>query len=133
MAGLIPSYLNLNQTTREAARRAYATTVMAAAQEQLFAQAVNDGSAEIETIPDAVMDRLLGEGTVDAGEPWDYEPIPLIVLAGASPDWQPPAVNVIVFDARQDGAFLLSLAKTGEIRSLGLVSGPALLAHPLGL
>ena len=133
VAGFFMGYLTLSSVAREAARRAYAASTVRDAQQRLFAQAVNDGTADIETIPDDVVDRLLGEGAVGVGEPWDFEPIPLVVLAGASADWQPPAGNVIVFDARQDGSFLLSLSRTGEIRSLGLLTGRALLAHPLGL
>ena len=133
VGGLLPGYLKLGLEARTAARRAYATTVARTVQDRLLSEAITDETIDLSSIPDEILDRLMGEGDYDEVTSWDFEPIPLVVLAGASADWQPPAGNVIVFDARQDGSFLLSLSRTGEIRSLGLLTGPALLAHPLGL
>jgi hypothetical protein len=132
VAGFIPGYLDLAPGERETARRAYAKTVSAAVQQELFADAAAARAVDLTTISDYAVDRLLGYGDPDSHTPW-LEIVPLIVLGGSANSWRPPAGNVIVFDARRDGAFILSLAAIGEIRTLGLLSGPALLPHPLGL
>ena len=133
LAILIPGYVQMGTARSLTARRAYATTVARATQERLFAQAIAEGTADITTIPDRVVDRLLGDREFDVHEPWEFDAIPLIVLGGERSDWWPPVGNVTVIDARSDGLLLLSLARLGEIRSLGLLSGPTLLPHPLRL
>ena len=132
VAGFIPGYLEIEPGERETARRAYAKTISAVVQRQLFANAVAARVVDLTTIPDYTVDRVLGYGDPDDRAPW-VEIVPLIVVGGSSDDWRPPAGNVVVVDARLDGALILSLAAIGEIRTLGLLSGPALLAHPLGL
>ena len=132
LAILIPGYLQMGTARSLTARRAYATTVAQAAQERLFAQAIAEGTADITTIQERVVDRLLGDREFDVHEPWESDAIPLIVR-GERSDWWPPVGNVTVIDARSDGLLLLSLARLGEIRSLGLLSGPTLLPHPLRL
>ena len=132
VAGFIPGYLDIELGERETARRDFAKTISAAVQRQLFANAIAARVVDLATISDYAVDRLLGHGDPDDHAPW-LEIVPLIVLGGSDDDWRPPPGNVVVFDARLDGAFILSLAAIGEIRTLGLLSGPALLAHPLGL
>ncbi|MET4703308.1 hypothetical protein [Frigoribacterium sp. UYMn621] len=132
VAGFIPGYLDLDPSEREAARRAFATTVSAVVQHELFANAITAGAVDLATISDSAVDRMLGYGEPYDGSPW-LEIVPLVVLGGSDDGWRPPPGNVIVFDARRDGAFILSLAAIGKIRTLGLLSGPALLPHPLGL
>lgn len=133
VAGLLPGYLKLDLAARTAARRAYATTVARTVQDRLLTEAITDGTVDLISVPDEVLDRLMGEDDDDEVTSWDFEPIPLIVIAGASEDWLPATGNVLVVDAGLDGLLLLSLAQLGEIATLGLVSGPALLSHPLGL
>ena len=132
VAGFIPGYLDLEPGEREPARRDFAKTISAAVQRQLFANAIAARVVDLATISDYVVDRLLGYGDPDDHAPW-LEIVPLIVLGGSDDGWRPPAGNVVVFDVRRDGALILSLAAIGEIRTLGLLSGPALLPHPLGL
>lgn len=132
VAGFIPGYLDLDPSKRGAARRAFATTVSAVVQQELFANAIASGAVDLSTISDSAVDRMLGYGDPYDGSPW-LEIVPLIAVGGSDDDWRPPPGNVVVFDARRDGALILSLAAIGEIRSLGLLSGPALLPHPLGL
>ena len=133
VGGLLPGYLKLGLEARTAARRAYATTVARTVQDRLLSEAITDETIDLSSIPDEILDRLMGEGDYDEVTSWDFEPIPLIVIAGAAEDWLPPTGNVLVVDAGLDGLLLLSLARLREIATLGLVSGPALLAHPLGL
>jgi hypothetical protein len=132
VSGLVPGYRDIDPSEREAARRAYATTVSKAVQQQLLANAVTAGVVDLATIPDRELDRMLGFGNPDERAPW-LGIVPLITLGGSDAGWRPPPGNVVVFDARDDGKFILSLAAIGEIRSLGLLSGPALVPHPLGL
>lgn len=132
VGGFIPGYLDLALGEREAARRDFAKTISQSVQQQLFADAAAARAVDLATISDYAVDRMLGYGDPNDRSPW-LEIVPLIVLGGSGDDWRPPAGNVIVFDARRDGALILSLAAIGEIRTLGPLTGPALLAHPLGL
>ena len=133
VGGLLPGYLKLGPEARTAARRAYATTIARTVQDRLLCEAITDEAVDLSSIPDEVLDRLMGsDGTRDR-EPWEFDAVPLIMLTGETTDWQPPTGNVLIVDAGLDGLLLLSLARLPEIPTLGLVSGPALLAHPLGL
>ena len=132
VAGLIPGYLDLKPRERVRARRDYARQVMGQIQQGLFDRAVDEQLIDLATVPAAVIDRMLGRGPEDSS-PWELQTVPLLVLGGNSSSWRPPAGRVIVIDARADATLMLSLAAVGLIRSLGVLTGPALLPHPLGL